>query len=106
MNKYIFRIISCAVVLFAVTFGSYATTRLGETKNYKICPGDKIKIDARETMVFSDTILFDTLVLATLPEPDSVINQYVVNVYPTFDKTEYRTLETGQIIEWCDTADI
>ena len=95
----------CGVLLAAASvMNVHATHRIGETFNYTICPGDTVTLTTREVVVYADSILYDTLIMAGVPEPDSVFNQYVVNVHPRFLKQEFKELTQGESISWCDTV--
>ena len=88
----------------AAVMSGHATSSIGTTEHHKICQGDTIELTTRKVAIFSDTILYDTLIMAGDPEPDTIINVYDVNIYPPFIKTEYKELEVGKTIEWCDTV--
>lgn len=98
MKKDLYRLLSCLLLMTVATASSYAANGIIETRNYKICPGDTIEIDTRKTVVYSDTILYDTLQVAD-PTQDSVY-QYIVNVYPPFLNLQERTLERGTSFDW------
>ena len=104
MKKHLYRFFGCTLILAAAVMSGHATSSIGTTEHHKICPGDTITLTTRKVQVFSDTILYDTLIMAGTPEPDTIINVYDVNTYPPFDKTEYKELEAGKTIEWCDTV--
>ena len=89
------------VIAASAVFSSYAAgDGIIETRNYTICPGDTIRIDTRQTKVYRDTVLYDTLQV-TDPGADSII-RYVVNVMPSYVKSEERLLEAGTSFTWCD----
>ena len=83
MKKYIFRALSCAVLL-ATAVNGYSANGIIEVKNYKICPEDQLELslNKRTLKVTSDTTIYDTLQVAD-PTADSIY-VYVVNVYPSF----------------------
>ncbi len=97
-----FYIISFVLLAAAAVMRVHAEDGIIETRHYKMCPGDAITIDTRQTPVYRDTILYDTL-LVTDPGADSII-RYVVNVFPSFLKNEERQLEAGSSFAWCDTT--
>ena len=103
MKQTILRMLSCLILAVSATVGAQAANGIIETKNYKICPGDTIKITVvnpnREVIVYKDTIWTDTIPVVD-PSMDSVY-RFVVNVYPRFEKTEFKELEVGQTISWC-----
>ncbi len=102
MKKHLYRFFGCALILAAAVMSGHAANGIIETRNYKICPGDTVTIDTRKTVVYSDTILYDTI-LVTDPSLDSIY-QYVVNVYPPFLNYQERTLERGTSFVWCDST--
>lgn len=104
MKKNLYRLVSIALLLAAVITKGHATQQTGETYRYSICQGDHITLTTRNVEVSQDTILYDTIVVASVPEADSIFNVYEVNVYPTFLKTEYKRLEAGGSYEWQDTV--
>ena len=95
--------LSCLLLVASAVVGAQAANGIIETKNYKICPGDTIKITVvnpnRQVVVYQDTIWTDTIPVVD-PSMDSVY-QFVVNVYPRFEKTEFKELEVGKTISWC-----
>ena len=97
MKKHLYKFLSCVLLIVAAT-SAYAENGIIETLNYKICPGDTITIDTRETVVYSDTILYDTIRVEE-PNQDS-IRRFIVNVYPPFLNLQERTLERGTSFEW------
>ena len=97
MKKHLYRFLSCALLVLAA-LGAYAENGIKETRNYTICPGDTMKLSTRDVVVTAPTILYDTLIVATIEE-DSII-AYVVNLYPRFEKDEYRRLQKGESYEW------
>ena len=100
----IVKMLCCVLFAAASVMSVQASHRIGETFNYTICPGDTVTLTTREVVVYADSILYDTLIMAGVPEADSVFNQYVVNVHPRFLKQEYRELSNGDSLEWCDTV--
>ena len=100
MKKHLYRLFGL-LLLSAVGVHGNAANGIIETKNYTICPGESITLTTRQFTAWSDTILYDTIIVAE-PTMDSIY-QYVVNVYPSFIKQEYHRLEQGDAIEWCDT---
>ena len=82
--KNLYRIFSCALLLLAATTSALAENGIKETREYTICPGDTIHLSTRQEVVYSTTILYDTLIVSS-PTEDSII-AYVVNVYPPFLK--------------------
>ena len=99
MKNFLYRLMSCMLLVAASTsMGHAAGDGIIETKKYNICPGDTITIDAKQTRVFNDTIIRDTISVAD-PSEDSIY-VYVVNVYPSFSKTEEREIEKGTSFEW------
>ena len=103
MKKHLYRILSC-VVLICAAVSAQATLTINPTEHHKICPNDTVKLTTRQVKIYSDTILYDTVIHAAVPEADTIIYVYDVNVYPPFEKTEYKELEIGQTIAWCDTV--
>ena len=99
MKTTIVKVLTCMLLTVAAVANVNAANGIIEEKNYKICPGDTIMVDTRKTVVYSDTILYDTI-RVTDPSKDSIY-VYVVNVYPTFlgIDTE-RTIERGTHFTW------
>jgi len=102
MKKTLYKILLSASLLCAGVLSSYAADGFIDTLRYTICPGDTIRMNARQTIVYQDTILYDTLSVAS-PSDDS-IRMYIVNLYPRFLKEEFRTIEPGTSFKWCDTT--
>ena len=100
MKKHLYRFFGCALIIVAAVMSGHAENGIIETRNYKICQGDTITMDTRKTVVYSDTILYDTI-LVTDPSLDSIY-RYVVNVYPPFLNLQERTLERGTSFVWHD----
>ena len=100
MKKHLYRFFGCALIIAAAVMSGHAENGIIETRNYKICQGDTITMDTRKTVVYSDTILYDTI-LVTDPSLDSIY-RYVVNVYPPFLNLQERTLERGTSFVWHD----
>ena len=102
MKKYLYTILSCALLLFAATTSVHAEDGIKETRHYTICPGDTMRLGTRSVVVSEPTILYDTLIVNSTEE-DSII-AYVVNVYPPFVKDEYKRLQKGDSYVWQDTT--
>ena len=107
MKNYLYRLTSCVLLVLAAVTNAYASFHVGETQSYKICPGDTIEqMGARKIQVWSDTIIYDTII--TTPsgtlERDTMIQVYDVNVYPVFDQTEYKRINAGDSLVWRDTV--
>ena len=96
--KHFYRVLSCMLLVVAAAVNVKADNGIIETRDYRICPGDTITIDTRRTVVFSDTILYDTILVAD-PTQDSIY-RYIVNVYPPFLSIQERTLERGTSFQW------
>ena len=102
MKHYIARIFCCAVLFASAVANADAGNGIIDTRQYSLCPGDKVTIGTRQISVSNDTIMYDTIrVLST--DEDSIY-RYVVNIYPPFEKKEDRLLEAGKEIQWCDTV--
>ena len=97
MKKHLYRFLSCALLSLAAV-GAYAADGIIETRNYTICPGDTMKLSTRDVVVTAPTILYDTIIVAS-PDEDSIY-AYVVNLFPRFEKDEYRRLQEGESYEW------
>ena len=102
MRRYIVNLFSCLALSVAGVMNLYGADGIIETRYYKLCPGDVITIDKRQTRIDKDTILYDTI-RVTDPSADSIY-VYVVNMYPRFEKVESRILEAGTSFAWCDTT--
>ena len=103
MKNHLYRILSCALLLFASTTSVLAENGIKETKYYTICPGDTIRLESERLVVITkSTILYDTMHM-TSPDEDSII-AYVVNLYPRFEKDEYKRLQKGESYEWQGTT--
>ena len=103
MKKYLYRMLSCALlVVAAAATSALAENGIKETREYTICPGDTMHLSTRQEVVYSSTILYDTLIVSS-PTEDSII-AYVVNVYPPFLKDEYKRLQKGTTYDWQDTT--
>ena len=100
--KNLYRILSCALLLLAATTSALAENGIKETRNYTICPGDTMRLSTRSVVVYKPTTLYDTLLVAS-PTEDSII-AYVVNLYPHFEKDEYKRLQKGATYDWQDTT--
>ena len=100
MKKHLYRFFGCALIIVAAVMSGHAENGIIETRNYKICQGDTITMDTRKTVVYSDTILYDTILVTDL-SLDSIY-RYVVNVYPPFLNLQERTLERGTSFVWHD----
>ena len=86
----------------AATTSALAENGIKETRNYTICPGDTMRLSTRSVVVYKPTTLYDTLLVAS-PTEDSII-AYVVNLYPHFEKDEYKRLQKGATYDWQDTT--
>ena len=104
MKKHLYRLLSCALLCTAAVVNLHATNRFGETHSFGICPGERITLSVREVVVTSDTILVDTLVYAGETENDSVFERYEVNVFPRYEKEEYKRISAEDSLEWQDTV--
>ena len=103
MKNHLYRILSCALLLLASTTSVLAENGIRETRNFTICPGDTIRLESKRLVVISEpTILYDTMLVAS-PDEDSII-AYVVNLYPRFEKDEYKRLQKGATYDWQDTT--
>jgi hypothetical protein len=102
MRRYIVNLFSCLALSVAGVMNLYGADGIIETRYYKLCPGDVITIDKRQTRIDKDTILYDTI-RVTDPSADSIY-VYVVNMYPRFERVESRILEAGTSFAWCDTT--
>ena len=61
-----------------------------------------MRLSTRSVVVYKPTTLYDTLLVAS-PTEDSII-AYVVNLYPHFEKDEYKRLQKGATYDWQDTT--
>ncbi len=104
MKRYITRVVSIAMLLLSYAVNAGGSIRYGETEHHTICPGNTIQLTTRSVVVTSDTILNDTLITAIGEERDSLIVVYDVNVYPHFEKDEYKRLRKGSSYTWQDTT--
>ena len=75
-----------------------AANGIRETLHYTMCKGDTLILSRNNTVVASDTIIYDTI-RVTSTKTDS-ITRYVVTTYPTFQHIERREIIAGQTIEW------
>ena len=104
MKKKLYTILCGALLMLMASTSASATVTIGELKHYQLCPGDVInELTTRQVVVYRDTIVYDTIVTVGVTGPDSVVTVYDVNVYPRFEKTEYKEIETGQTYIWCGT---
>ena len=87
-----------AILLLLSSIDVMAANGIIETRTYKICPGDTITVDTRQTVVYRDTVLFDTIRVLN-PAQDSIY-VYVVNTYPPFLNYQERTIERGTSFDW------
>ena len=89
MKQFLYRL-SCLLLLTVAVVGkSHALLWYADPQYHKICPGDVVTVDVRQTVVWKDTVLYDTAyVAATLPKQDTVVTAHFVNVYPTYIKDE------------------
>ena len=102
MIKHLYKTLICTVLCLAGGLHLYAADGIIETRYYKLCPGDFITLDTRQTRIYNDTVVYDT-VHASEPGGDSTY-VYVVSLYPHFEKNESRVIEPGTSITWCDTV--
>ena len=91
-----------SAILLIASMTSNAANGIIETKTYELCPGGSITLGIRQITVWSDTIMYDTLLVAD-PAQDSIY-QYVVTVYPPFAKSESNRICIGDSIKWQDTV--
>ena len=100
MKKTLYRIWSCALLALS-TLCVHAADGIIETKHYNLCEGDTLTltIKGHKTRVFADTILYDTIRVASSSQ-DSIY-QYVINVNPAFRYVEHREIVLGQSFTWC-----
>ena len=104
MKRYIIRVVSIAMLLLSYAVNAGGSIHYGETEHHTICPGNTIQLTTRSVVITSDTILNDTLITAIGEERDSLIVVYDVNVYPHFEKDEYKRLRKGSSYTWQDTT--
>ena len=97
MRKYVYTILSCAVLLCAAVVNAYAANGIISTRHYNLCPGDTISLDD-VNKVFQDTIIRDTIKVAS-PTQDSIY-VYVINFGVAYNMTESREIEAGQTFVW------
>ena len=103
MKNHLYRILSCALLLLASTTSVLAENGIRETLYYTICPGETIRLESERVVVITkSTILYDTMHV-TNPNEDS-ITAYVVTLYPSFEKDEYKRLQKGESYTWQDTT--
>lgn len=103
MKNHFYRILSCALLLLASTTSVLAENGIRETLYYTICPGETIRLESERVVVITkSTILYDTMHV-TNPNEDS-ITAYVVTLYPSFEKDEYKRLQKGESYTWQDTT--
>lgn len=103
MKNHLYRILSCALLLLASTTSVLAENGIRETLHYTICPGETIRLESERVVVITkSTILYDTMHV-TNPNEDS-ITAYVVTLYPSFEKDEYKRLQKGESYTWQDTT--
>ena len=69
-------------------------------QEFYICPGAEISFNGGVQVITTDTVIYDTIHVAT-PEEDSIY-VYVVNLYPSYTVTEHRELHQGETFEWHD----
>ena len=104
MKQTIVKLLGCLLIAVSAVTTAHATSSIGDDYDYKICQGDTITLSTRKIAVYADTILYDTIIKPGVTEQDTTLTRYVVNVYPPFMLTEYKELEIGKTIEWCDTT--
>ncbi len=90
--------IMAAILLVISSIDAMAANGVIDTRTYKICPGDTIVVDTRQTIVYRDTVLYDTILVQD-PTQDSIY-VYVVNTYPPFLNYQERTIERGTFFDW------
>ncbi len=98
MKKHLYRFLSCLLLTVAAVSTGEASITYSTPVEHKICPGDTLVMDTRQTVVYSDTTLYDTILVASATPPvlDTVVNTHRVNVYPTYLRWEpERTIERG-----------
>ena len=104
MKKYLYRLGCLLLLIAAVVSKGYAANGIIQEYTYQICPGDTVRVNARDVAVYSDTILYDTIPV-TDPNRDSIY-AYMVHVYPTFMHKETKRILTGrdEPFVWHDTT--
>ena len=104
MKKHLYRFLSCMLLIVAAVSTGQAAISYSTPVVHNLCPGDTVILDTKQTIVYSDTTLYDTALVASPTPPilDTVITTHRVNIYPTFIRTEQeRTIERGgEAIEW------
>ena len=98
MKNYLYRLISCGLLIIAAVTSTYAADGIIETRNYTMCPGDTIQLSTKEVVVSEATTLYDTL-HGKSPEEDSIY-VYIVTMLPRFEKDEYKRLQQGESFVW------
>ncbi len=101
MKHYLYRMLSCVLLIAAAVVNADASIHYDTPMKYKLCMGDTIFID--EVRVVNDTIWYDTIVSSTPPNAnDTLIRTTVVNKFPTFLKveTERRIERGGEPFTW------
>ena len=100
MKKYLYRLVSCALLIAAAGMHANATSSINDYE-YRICQGDTMELSKGKVVVVSDTILCDTVIQPSVSEPDTVVTRYAVYTYPSFLLIEHKDMERGQTLTWC-----
>ena len=57
MIKHLYKTLICMVLCLAGGLHLYAADGIIETRYYKLCPGDFITLDTRQTRIYNDTVV-------------------------------------------------
>ena len=97
MKHYLYRLLSCVLLVAAAAVNVNATISQGGTYHQHLCIGDTVMID--DVVAVRDSIWYDTTFITTSIDPkewDTIVYTHIVTKHPTYLKIDKeRRIERG-----------